>query len=142
MRRSYEKYAVYIVVFVHCSEVALADTIFMKNGLKIEGEIASVGADSVTIKTTSGRLTIAVIESEKIETAEPKPEKREISEGGIPQSIKSVGFGCLGGAIGGGLAGIVAVMTDGYGNSGEATAIIVIGASIAGIITGVIIGAK
>ena len=122
--------------------IALADTIFMKNGLEIEGEIVNVGADSVTIRTTSGLLTLAALDIERIETAETKREKREISEGGIPKSIRSVGFGCLGGAIAGGCAGIGAVLTDGYDESGKATTVIIIGASIAGIIAGVLIGGR
>lgn len=122
--------------------IALADTIFMKNGLKIEGEVLSVGADSVTIKTASGVLTIAAGDIERIETAEAKPEEREIKESAIPRSIYTVGFGCLGGAVAGGCASIGAVLADGYDESGKATTVIIIGASIAGIIAGVLIGGR
>jgi len=121
--------------------VALADTIFMKNGLKIEGEIVSVGADSVTIKTTSGRLTIAAIEIEKIETAEPKLEKQEISESAIPKSIKTVGYGCLGGVILGGAGTLVTIYADGF-NNGYLAASVIIGSAIAGILIGAAMGGK
>jgi hypothetical protein len=50
--------------------IALADIVYMKNGLEIEGEILSVGSDSVTIKTASGVLTIAAADIERISTAE------------------------------------------------------------------------
>ena len=121
--------------------IALADTIYMKNGLEIEGNILNVGADSVTIRTASAVLTIATADIERIETTEVEPEKREISEGAIPKSIKGVGFGCLGGVIGGGIAGIGAVMTDGYGGT-KAGTIIFIGSVIAGIVIGVAIGGR
>ena len=131
-----------LLLFCTAITIAMADTILMKNGLKIEGDILKVGADSVTIRTASGVLTIAAADIERIETTEARPEEHEIREGAIPRSIYTVGFGCLGGAIAGGCAGIGAVLTDGYGTDPEATTIIIIGASIAGILAGVLIGSR
>ncbi len=120
---------------------AFADTILLKNGLTIKGDIISVGKDSVSIMTSSGALKIAVIDIDKIETAEPtKPEAKAVSEGAIPKSIKAVGYGCLGGIIGGGVAGILAVWTDGFGEEGKLTATIIVGSTIIGILAGVAIG--
>lgn len=120
-----------------------ADTVLLKNGLTIRGDIIAVGQDSVSIMTSSGVLKIAVIDIDKIETAEPtKPEAKVVSEGAIPKSIKAVGYGCLGGIIGGGVAGILALWTDGFGEEGRLTATIIVGSTIVGILAGVAIGGK
>ena len=121
--------------------IALADTIYMKNGLKIDGEILTVAADSVTIRTASGVLTIAAADIERIETAQVLPEKREINEGAIPKSIMMVGYGCLGGVIGGSVAGLGAVWTDAYGDP-YLFGTIMFGSVIAGVLIGVAVGAK
>jgi hypothetical protein len=119
--------------------IALADTIYMKNGVKIEGEVVTVGADSITIKTSSGLLTIAAHEVERIETIETRP--REINEGAIPKSIKTVGYGCLGGAILGGGGTLVTILSDGF-NNGYVASTVIIGSTIAGILIGASIGSK
>lgn len=119
--------------------IALADTIHMKNGLKIEGKIITVAADSVTIRTASGLLTIAAIDIERIETEETSPPTREINESAIPKSIKTVGYGCLGGAILGGTGTLVTILADGY-NNGYVAATVIIGSTIAGILIGAAIG--
>ena len=119
--------------------MALADTIYMKNGVKIEGEVVTVGADSITIKTSSGLLTIAAAEIERIETMETSP--REINEGAIPKSIKTVGYGCLGGAILGGAGTLVTILSDGF-NNGYLASTVIIGSAIAGILIGASIGSK
>jgi hypothetical protein len=119
--------------------IALADTIYMKNGVKIEGEVVTVGADSITIKTSSGLLTIAAHEVERIETIETRP--REINEGAIPKSIKTVGYGCLGGAILGGAGTLVTILSDGF-NNGYVASTVIIGSTIAGILIGASIGSK
>jgi hypothetical protein len=121
--------------------IALADTVHMKNGLKIEGDIVTVGADSVTIRTTSGLLTIAAAEIERIETGETMPPAHQINEGAIPKSIKTVGYGCLGGAILGGTGTLVTILADGFDN-GYLAATVIIGSSIAGILIGASIGSK
>ncbi len=122
--------------------IALADTIYMKNGLEIEGEIITVGTDSVTIKTASGLLTIAAADIDRIETGEiPQAEPKEyvVSEGAIPQSIKTVGYGCLGGIILGGAGTLVTIYADGYDN-GYLAATVIIGSTIVGILIGAMIG--
>lgn len=121
--------------------IALADTIHMKNGLKIEGEIKNVGADSVTITTASGLLTIAAVDIERIETGEAKPPTHEINEAAIPKPIKTVGYGCLGGAVLGGAGTLVTILADGFSN-GYVAATVIIGSAIAGILIGASIGSK
>lgn len=121
--------------------IALADTIIMKSGMKIEGEIQTITADSVTIKTTSGIVTIAAVDIATIETAKTEPPPRDINDAAIPKSIKMVGYGCLGGVVGGSVAGLVGVWTEGYGDPYVAGTVI-FGAIIAGVLMGVAIGSK
>jgi len=116
---------------------SFGDVILLKNGLKIEGEVLSIGADSVAIKTTSGTLNIAVSDVAKIETI--TPERRVVSEGAIPQSIRQVGYGCLGGVVGGATAGMVAYWAEGFGDE-RTTATVILGSVVIGIIAGVAIG--
>ncbi len=123
--------------------IAFADTILLKNGLTIEGDIIAIGQDSVSIMTSSGALKIAVIDIDKIETVEPtKPGEKVVTEGAIPQSIKAVGYGCLGGVIALSAAGITSVLTDGFGGSGDVAAIVIGGSIIAGVLIGVAIGSR
>ena len=121
--------------------IALADTIYMKNGLKLQGELVTIGADSVTIKTTSGLLTIPAAEIERIETGTPEPATREINEAAIPKSIKTVGYGCLGGVILGGAGTLVTILSDGF-NNGYVASTVIIGSTIVGILIGASIGSK
>ncbi|MBE0432173.1 hypothetical protein IBX73_01765 [candidate division WOR-3 bacterium] len=121
--------------------VVLADTIFMKNGLKIDGEIQNINADSVTIKTSSGILTIAAVDIASIETTVPEPPAREISEGAIPKSITTVGYGCLGGVILGGVGTLLTIYADGFDNAYLA-ATVIIGSAITGILIGAEMGSK
>jgi hypothetical protein len=113
----------------------------MKNGLKIDGEIVAVNADSVTIKTASGVLTIAAADIERIEMTQTQPPPREISEGAIPKSIKTVGYGCLGGAILGGAGALVTLWADGF-NNGYVAGTVIIGSAIIGILIGANMGSK
>jgi len=123
--------------------IVFADTIYLKNGLKVEGTIISIGADSVSVETSSGLLMIEAAQIEKIETAEPmKPEERVVHEGAIPKSIKMVGFGCLGGIVGAAGAATAAVLSDGFGGSEDITTIVFGGAIILGVLAGVAIGGK
>ena len=121
--------------------IALADTIIMKSGVRIEGEIQSITADSVTIKTSSGVVTIAAADIASIETAKIEPPPKEISEGAIPKSIKTVGYGCLGGVVLGGAGTLLTVYSDGFDN-GYVAATVIIGSVIAGVLIGAVLGSK
>jgi hypothetical protein len=121
--------------------IALADTIIMKNGVKIEGEIQDITADSVTIKTASRVLTIASADIASIETVKAEPPPKEISEGAIPKSIKTVGYGCLGGIVLGGAGTLLTVYSNGFDN-GYVAATVIIGSVIAGVLIGAALGGK
>jgi hypothetical protein len=129
--------------------IALADTIHMKSGFTIYGEIVAVGADSVTIKTASGVVTIAAVDIERIEMIQPQTQPPELSSteplqvnaSAIPKSIKTVGYGCLGGAILGGAGLLVTILADGFGN-GYIASTVIIGSAIIGILLGANMGSK
>jgi predicted lipid-binding transport protein (Tim44 family) len=110
--------------------------------LKIIGQVLTIGIDSVAVKTMTGELKFPVIDIVKIETGEPiiplapaVPEKT----GNVSTSLKQVGYGCLGGVVGGSLAGLISIWGNGFGD-GRVAGTLILGAVIAGIIIGAQLG--
>jgi hypothetical protein len=136
-RNQEEKMKLYLGIIFLCVaflSLAHADTIYLKNGLKIIGQ--------VPVKTMTGELKFPVIDIEKIETGEPiiplapaVPEKT----GNVSTSLKQVGYGCLGGVVGGSLAGLISIWGNGFGD-GRVAGTLILGAVIAGIIIGAQLG--
>ncbi len=124
-------------LFIFLVAIAFGDIIKLKNGIEITGDITSVGKDSITIKTATTVLTIPAADIEKVEMVPLG--KKEIGEPGVPKAIKQVGYGCLGGTVGGSCAGIIALWTEGFGDE-KLTATIILGAVIVGILAGASIG--
>lgn len=122
--------------------LSFGDIIYLKNGVKIEGEIMSITADSIAIKTSVGTLDIVAQEIDKIETSTPeKPMPKEVSIAAIPKSIRQVGYGCLGAVITGTAAGMLTALADGFHD--YKVSVVVIGSSIImGVIWGVNFGGK
>jgi hypothetical protein len=139
----------HIILALLIAAILFADTITLKSGVTIKGDIIAIESDTVTIQAKTGELKIPIVDIEDIIIEEEKEEKKEvpeikeervISEQAIPKSIKQVGCGCLGGIVGGSAAGILAVATDGFGESGEATVYIILGSVILGVIVGFVTG--
>ncbi len=123
--------------------ILFSDTITLKNGIKIDGALLSVTADSITIMTSGGKVSIAVIEVEKIETnvSQTVPEMTvNVKEEGIPRSIRQVGYGCLGGIVGLTASSLIAVNTDNGCGGGAGTMSLILGSIILGIVFGVTLG--
>jgi len=117
--------------------ITFGDVIYLKNGVMIEGQITSVGKDSVTIKLAIKEIKIAIAEIERIETV--PTEKPAVTEQGIPKSIRQVGYGCLGGVVGGAVGGCLTIWADGFDDAKIATTV-VLGSIIIGIIIGIAAG--
>ncbi|HEX7320617.1 MAG TPA: hypothetical protein VF399_09735 [bacterium] len=132
-----------VILFV---AILYSDTITLKNGLKIEGELLSVTADSVTVKTSAGQISIAAAEVEKIETAVAAPEttsvapipemKVTVKDEGTPRSIRQVGYGCLGGVVGLAAGSLIAMQDDDCMGGGE----LIMVSIIVGIVLGAVVG--
>ena len=124
-----------ILLLISISLVS-ADMIYLKNGAKLEGDIIGIAADSVTIQTKGPEAKMVKIASNEIMRIEK--EKGEVT---IAKSVKAVGYGCLGGVIGGGIATTILVLADGF-HSAELSVITVTGLVITGILIGVITGGQ
>ena len=133
--------------------ILFADTITLKSGVTVKGDIIAIESDTVTIQAKTGELKIPTVDIEEIVVDEEEEEKereeeketteesqvhnvRILNNQAVPTSIKQVGCGCLGAIIGGSAATILAVTTDGFGGSGDATTIIIFGSIIVGVIVG------
>ncbi|UCC12731.1 MAG: hypothetical protein JSW02_04175 [candidate division WOR-3 bacterium] len=140
---------VHIILALLIAAGLFADTITLKSGLTIKGEVISVESDTVTIQTKTGELKIPTADVEEIIIEEEGEERKEVpeikeervlSEQAIPKSIKQVGCGCLGGIVGGSAAGILAVGTDGFGDSENLATIVILGSVIIGVLIGFVAG--
>jgi len=124
------------VIFV---SLAAADNIYLKNGLKIVGQVVSIGIDSVAVKTMSGEIKLPLIDIEKIETSaleQPLVPVAAEKTGNVSSSLRQVGFGCLGSTIGASLATIIVVLGGGLGD-GKIATVLYCGLIIAGILVGI-----
>ncbi|UCC12730.1 MAG: hypothetical protein JSW02_04170 [candidate division WOR-3 bacterium] len=135
---------IFAILVLFMIGLVFADTITLKTGLKIQGNVIAIESDTVTIQTKTGVLKIPAAEikeisfeeKEKTEEVPLEKEERLLNDQAIPRSIKQVGCGCLGGLVGGSVAGILAVATDGFGFDPYATTTIVLGSVILGVLIG------
>ncbi len=124
-----------ILILISFSSI-FADVIYLKNGSKIDGEIISFAADSVTIQTKGPESKLIKVATNEIARAEK--EKGEVT---IAKSVKAVGYGCLGAIIGGGVATTILVLAEGF-NDAKISVTFASAVVIAGVLIGVVMGGK
>jgi hypothetical protein len=129
------KKLLFILFLVFLSPL-FADVIYLTNGSKIEGEIIGIAADSVNIQTKGPESKVVKIASNEIMRIEK--EKGEVT---IAKSVRSVGYGCLGAIIGGGIGTTIVVLGHGL-DSGELSTTLITALVITGILIGVHMGSK
>jgi len=88
-----------VAVIIFLTVGAWADVLTLNNGMKIEGSILSVEADSVALVTAGPNPKITKIALSDIQSVARTKE----SENAGP-AIKKVGYGCLGGFAGAALS--------------------------------------
>jgi hypothetical protein len=125
-----------ILILISFSSI-FADVIYLKNGTKIDGEIISIAADSVTIQTKGPESKLVKVATNEIARAE-----REKGEVTIAKSVKMVGFGCLGGVMGAAVGITAVALGNGFDNEGRVSITVISALVIIGILIGVNSGAK
>jgi hypothetical protein len=124
-----------ILILISFSSI-FADMIYLKNGTKIDGEIISIAADSITIQTKGPESKLIKVGLDEIARAE-----REKGEVMIAKSVRKVGYGCLGGVMGAAVGFTAVALAEGF--ESEKVSISLISALvIIGILIGVNSGGK
>jgi len=114
-----------------------ADAIYLKNGVKIEGEIIGIAADSVTIQTKGPESKLVKVATNEI--ARSEKEKGDVT---IAKSVRTVGFGCLGGVMGAAVGLTAVALGNGFDNDGKLSITVISAFVIIGILIGTNSGGK
>ena len=125
-----------ILLLISISSV-FADVIYLKNGDKLEGDIIGIAADSVTIQTIGPDSKLVKVATNEI--ARSEKEKGELT---IAKSVRTVGFGCLGGVMGAAVGITAVALGNGFDNDGRLSITVISALVIIGILIGTNSGGK